>query len=237
MKAWLATLVCGLSSLGAAVFMCERSEAAQESVAPGINDRYSTQEGRERSEQIFEAQDRETYQKSVEVIRHMNIEPGDVVCEIGAGTGYFTPYLSKAVGPHGKVYAEEPQREFVERLRKKIDANDLDNVTPVLGTYEDTNLPDGACDIAFVLDAYHHFEWPEPMLDAMAGDLKPDGRMIIVDWYRKPNPVFERWSIDARKHLRLDRDGVISEIERYGWKHVDTLDFLPYQYFIVFTPR
>jgi ubiquinone/menaquinone biosynthesis C-methylase UbiE len=233
MKNRLIAAACATSFL----CLCLRGEAAQDSVAPGINDRYATEEGRERSTQIFEAQDREKYQKSAEVIRHMKIAPGNVVCEIGAGTGYFTPYLAKAVGPKGKVYAEDPQAEFLERLEEKVAASDLDNVTAVVGTYEDTNLPDGQCDIAFVLDAYHHFEYPKPMLDAMAKDLKPNGRLIIVDWYRRPNPVFDQWSINAQQHVRLDRDGVIAEIEDHGWKHIGSSDFLPYQYFVEFTPR
>jgi hypothetical protein len=71
--------------------------AAEPSVAPGINDRYATEEGRNSAIQIFEGADRETYQKPEEVIRNMDVENGSVVCEVGAGSGYFTPYLSKAV--------------------------------------------------------------------------------------------------------------------------------------------
>jgi ubiquinone/menaquinone biosynthesis C-methylase UbiE len=226
-----------LPALGLALCLCARAAPAAESVAPGVNDRYKSEAGREMAVQIFEGQDRESYQKSDDVIRHMKIAPGNVVCEIGAGSGYFTPYLARAVGRSGKVLAEDPQREFLDLLEQKIEKNDLGNVTTVLGTYVDTNLPDGVCDIAFVLDAYHHFEFPQPMLEAMAKDLKPDGRLIIVDWYRRPNPVFARWKIDAEQHLRLDRDGVIGEIERYGWKHVATEEFLDHQYFLVFRQR
>ena len=211
--------------------------AAEPSVAPGINDRYATEEGRKSALQIFEGSDRETYQKPEEVIRNMDVEEGSVVCEVGAGSGYFTPYLSKAVGASGKVYAEDPQPEFLDVLKQKIATQKLGNVAIVLGTYTDTNLPDGACDVAFVLDAYHHFEWPEPMLAAMAKDLKPGGRLIIVDWFRRQNPVFDHWGIDAKKHLRLDRDGVVREIESHGWKKVDARSFLDHQYFLVFEPR
>ena len=211
--------------------------AAEPSVAPGVNDRYQTTEGRAATVQILEGEGRELYQKPDEVIRNMELAKGDVVCEIGAGTGYFTPYLSRAVGDQGKVYAEDPQPEFLDAVREKARAQGLDNVMVVLGTYTDTNLADGSCDVAFVLDTYHHFEWPKPMLDAMAADLKPGGRMIIVDWFRRPNPLFERWGVDATKHVRLDRDGVIREIEGHGWKLADTRAFLDHQYFLVFTRR
>jgi ubiquinone/menaquinone biosynthesis C-methylase UbiE len=91
--------------------------------------------------------------------------------------------------------------------------------------------------VAFVLDTYHHFEWPVTMLDAMKRDLKPRGRLVIVDWYRKPNAVFDKFKIDPMQHLRLDVDAVIDEVTRAGWTHVDTRRFLDYQYFAVFTPR
>lgn len=213
------------------------SPTKEPSVAPGINDRYATQEGRAASLQILEGQGRETYQKPDEVIRNMELKPGDVVCEVGAGSGYFTPYLSKAVGPTGKVYAGDPQPEFLDVLRQKKAAQGLDNVEIVLGTYTDTNLADRVCDVTFVLDAYHHFEWPKPMLDAMKRDTKPHGRLVLVDFYRRQNEFFAKWGIDAAKHLRLDLDGVVAEIEGHGWKHVETRKFLDYQYFLVFTPR
>jgi ubiquinone/menaquinone biosynthesis C-methylase UbiE len=207
------------------------------SASPGINDRYKTEEGRAASLKIFEGEGREKYQKPDEVIRNMNLAPGDVVCEVGAGSGYFTPYLSKAVGRAGKVYAEDPQPEFLDVLKQKKAAQGLENVEIVLGTYTDTNLPDGRCDVALVLDAYHHFEWAAPMLEAIKRDVKPGGRLIIIDFYRKQNELFERSGIDALKHLRLDLEDVIREVNSHGWSHLETRRFLPFQYFAVFTPR
>ena len=215
----------------------DRSKEASQSVSPGINDRYATEQGRAATVQILEGQDRDTYQKPDDVVQNMTLKPGNVVCEVGAGTGYFTPYLSKAVGESGKVYAEDPQAEFLDLLKQKIDKQELRNVEIVRGTYTDTNIPDRVCDVTFVLDVYHHLEWPKPMLDAMKADTKPDGRMVVVDWYRRPNPVFDRWKIDAMKHIRLDLDGVVGEIEAHGWDHVETRTFLDHQYFVVFKPR
>jgi hypothetical protein len=64
-----------------------------------------------------------------------------------------------------------------------------------------------------------------------------DGRLVIVDWYRRPNPIFDTWRIDALSHLRLDVDGVIDEVAAHGWTHVETRRFLEHQFFAVFTPR
>jgi ubiquinone/menaquinone biosynthesis C-methylase UbiE len=214
-----------------------RVSGQEASVAPGINDRYATADGRAASVKIFEGEGREKYQRPDEVIRHLELQPGTVVCEVGAGTGYFTPFLSKAVGKTGKVYAEDPQAEFLEVLRQKTAKQGLANVEIVQGTYTDTRLPDGVCDVTFVLDAYHHFEWPKRMLEAMRGDTKPGGRLVIVDWYRRQNEPFDRWGIDAMKHLRLDLDGVVEEISAHGWRHAETRRFLEHQFFAVFTRR
>jgi ubiquinone/menaquinone biosynthesis C-methylase UbiE len=199
--------------------------------------RFETPEGRAASVEIFEATERDQYQKPGEVIRNLDLKEGAVVCEVGAGSGYFTPYLSKAVGKTGRVYAQDPQREFLELVGQKKERLGLTNVDVVLGTYTDTNLPDNTCDVAFVLDTYHHFEWPSPMLDAMKRDLKPGGRLVIVDWYRRQNAIFDKLGIKAADHMRLDLDGVVAEVIQNGWNHVDTRTFLDHQFFAVFTPR
>jgi predicted methyltransferase len=213
------------------------ADKTEPSVAPGINDRFATAEGRATSIRIFEGEGRETYQKPHLVIEAMKLKEGDVVCEVGAGSGYFTPFLSKAVGTTGKVYAEDPQHEFADILRQKKNTLGLSNVGIVLGTYTDTNLPDGVCDVTFLLDTYHHFEFPRPMLEAMKRDTKRGGRLVVVDWYRRQNEVFDMWGIDAMKHVRLDVDGVIEEITAHGWDHVETQAFLDHQFFVVFAPR
>jgi ubiquinone/menaquinone biosynthesis C-methylase UbiE len=210
---------------------------ADPSVAPGANERFSTPEGRAASVKILEAAERDQYQKPAEVIQNLELKEGDVVCEVGAGSGYFTPHLSKAVGKTGRVYAQDPQREFLELIWQKKRQMGLTNVEVVLSTYTDTNLPDSTCDVAFVLDTYHHFEWPPPMLDAMKRDLKQGGRLVIVDWYRRQNAIFDKLGIKAADHMRLDLDGVVAEVTRNGWNHVDTRTFLDYQFFAVFTPR
>ena len=97
----------------------DRANKTEPSVAPGAIDRYATAAGRETALRIFEGEGRETYQKPDEVIRHMGLKAGEVVCEVGAGSGYFTPLLSRAVGSSGKVYAEDPQPEFLEVLKQK----------------------------------------------------------------------------------------------------------------------
>ena len=85
---------------------------AEPSVAPGANDRYATEEGRAAALQMLEGEGRDGYQKPDTIIENMKLKEGDVVCEVGSGSGYFTPFLSKAVGTTGTIYAEDPSRSF-----------------------------------------------------------------------------------------------------------------------------
>jgi predicted methyltransferase len=213
----------------------EAPAPADGSVNPGINDRYQTPEGRAKSQTIFEAPERAAYQKPDELMKHFGLKKGQVVADVAAGTGYMTERLSKAVGPKGKVYAEDIQAEFLDEVKKKVEQHKLKNVEVVLGSDKETKLPAGCCDVVIVLDAYHHFEYPRPMMDSIKLALKPGGRLILVDFYKRPNDVFEKAKIDYKQHVRLDRDGVLAELKGFGWKHVETKDFLPWQYYDVYT--
>jgi len=121
MNAKIRRVLC-LSAVLALVSACAPKSGASKtepSVAPGANDRFATAKGRTAAVKILEGEGRDEYQKPDEVIRNLELKEGDVVCEVGAGSGYFTPYLSKAVGQTGRVYAQDPQREFVELIEQK----------------------------------------------------------------------------------------------------------------------
>ena len=207
------------------------------SVNPGINDRYKSPEGRAKAIAVFEDPERDSFQAPEEIVKHLALKPGDVVADVGAGTGYMEPFLVPAVGPTGKVYAEDITPEFLERLKQKGAQNGWTRVETVLGTETDTSLPRACCDVALAVDAYHHFERPGPMLAAIRGNLRPGGRLVIVDFYRKPNEVFDKLKIDYAKHIRLDMDDVVKEIEGFGFQHLDTQQFLKLQYYVAFTPK
>lgn len=207
------------------------------SANPGINDRYKTSDGRAASIKVFEGSERGAFQKPEDVLQQLNLKSGDVVGDVGAGSGYMTLALSKAVGPSGKVYAEDITPGFLDEVRAKIAKENLTNVEVLLGTTTDAKLPDACCDVIFVLDAYHHFEWPEPMLASVRKALKPNGRLVIIEFHRKSNPMFEKLKIDYQKHIQLDDGQVLAQIQKLGWTQLDKKDFPPYQYVAVFTPE
>jgi ubiquinone/menaquinone biosynthesis C-methylase UbiE len=231
------SLVLSILVVGACTRDAAPGATRPDSANPGINDRYQTADGRARAKATFEGSERAGFQKPDDIARLVKLKAGDVVADVGAGTGYMTAVLSAAVGPTGHVYAEDITPGFLDEVRAKIAEAKLANVDVVLGTPTDTKLPAGCCDAILVLDTYHHFEWPEPMLASMKQALKPGGRMVIVEFHRRTNPLFEKGHIDYAQHIRLDDTQVVAQVEKLGWTTLEKTEIPPYQYVAVFTPK
>ena len=202
-------------------------------VAEKANEGYKTEEGRERVARGLGDPDREERQKPRELLERLDLERGDVVADIGSGVGFMIPYFLEVIGPEGKVYAEDIQQDFLDKVAEKKKAEQWSNVETILGDQTDPKLPAGAVDLAFILDAYHHFNYPVETMARVRESLKPDGRLAVIDFYRsRPHP---NWSEDRlQEHIRLDRDGFADEIASAGFELVETFDQLPHQYVLVF---
>lgn len=192
------------------VLMLLAASLAWPQVAADANKGYKTKEGRDSVAKTLDNPNRDKTQKPEEIIALIEVKPGMTVADIGTGTGYMLPFLSRAVGPQGKVIGEDIQNDFLDRARAKVQANKLTNITLDLGNETDPKLPAGAVDIALCLDVYHHFDYPDKMLANIAHGLKPHGRFVVVDFYKKDRP----------DHIRLERDDVRHEIESNGFKFV-----------------
>src|SRR5207245_10955256 len=107
--------------------------------------------------------------------------------DIGAGSGYFTFRIAGRVGPSGKVLAVDIQPEMLLLIRQKMKARKLSNIEPIMGTEADPKLPVGAVDLILMVDVYHEFSFPWEMTQAMVRALKPDGRLVFVE-YRLEDP-------------------------------------------------
>jgi ubiquinone/menaquinone biosynthesis C-methylase UbiE len=132
------------------------------------------------------------------------------VADIGTGVGYMLPYLSKRVGPAGHVIAEDIFDDFLSAAKQTVENSSLQNVTFVKGSEADPNLPDGQADMELVLDAYHHFDYPEKMLAALHKALKPEGKLVIVEYYKRESAMPNG---RALTHIRLDMPDLIKEVE------------------------
>ncbi len=157
----------------------------------------------------------------------LRIADGSVVADLGAGSGWFTIRLARRVGPNGKVYAEDIQREMFESIDRRRKREGLRWVEPILGTASDPGLPTGKLDAALIVDAYHEMEEPVVLLRNVAKSLKPVGRLGIVNFTKAgfgPGPPMDE---------RVDPEVVIRDAEAAGLRVVARPDFLPFQYMLV----
>jgi len=207
-------------------------QAAQEANRP-----YQTKEGRAGIAGALDQPSRDAKQKPAELVKSLGIRPGSTVVDLGTGPGYMLPFLSSAVGPDGKVIAEDIAPDFIDLAREKAGKLGLKNVSFVLGDARDPHLAPASADFILVLDAYHHFDYPDRMLEALRRALRPGGRLGIVEYYRRKGAM-EGDPDRALTHIRLDADGVIREVESNGFRLASRWDHIPEsQYVAIFEPK
>ena len=163
-----------------------------------------------------------------EMLAALEIAPGSVVADIGAGVGYHTWRLAEIVGPSGRVIAEDIQPGMLELLRGNLEERGLNNVDLVLATPTDPRLPAGEIDLVLMVDVYHEFSDYRAMLRAIGASLKPDGRLVLVE-YRQEDPT-----VPILPLHKMSEAGVRSELEPMGFQFVANLDFLPWQHILIF---
>lgn len=207
--------------------------ASQASVKPGINAPYYKDPSIPRWEGVLETESREVYRKRQQIVDAIDLKPGQRVADIGAGTGLFTILLAQAVGPKGEVTAVDIVPEFLEYIRKRAESAGLSNVARILGEDHSTHLKPGSVDVVFLCDAYHHFEYPADMLDSIFRALRPKGRLVVVDFERKPGESPD-WILE---HVRCGRETVQQEIQAAGFRVVSApapTSFLHDNYLMIF---
>lgn len=147
------------------------------------------------------------------IVAALELRPGLVVADIGAGTGAFMEKIARAVGPSGRYIAVDIDRDYVGLMRDRAKALGLTNAEVVHSRPDSVTLPEASVDLMVVIDAYHHFDPVGPMLASMLAALKPGGRLVIVDFDRTPQSP--RW---VRNHVRADRATFEREIRSAGFR-------------------
>lgn len=158
----------------------------------------------------------------------LKLKPGDAVADIGCGSGYHTRKLARRVGTNGVVYAVDIQPEMLDLLTNKLAAEKIFNVKPVLGTITDPKLPKQSVDLILMVDVYHEFEHPFEMIEAMCRALKPDGRIVFVE-FRAEDPDVPIKLVHKMTEAQVRKEMTVQPLE---W--VETIGTLPQQHFIVF---
>jgi ubiquinone/menaquinone biosynthesis C-methylase UbiE len=172
--------------------------------------------------------EREAEEHPDQALDELKITKGSIVADVGAGVGYMSWRLAARVGPMGRVYANDIQSEMLELLKKNMAERHIANVVPVLGEPDDPKLPEGRMDLVLLVDVYHEFEQPQRMLRHIRESLKPDGRLVLVE-YRAEDP---RVPILALHKMTVDQ--VKAEIEPEGFRLDQVIETLPRQHIIIF---
>ncbi len=180
----------------------------------------------------LEREGRAELEKPEMVIQAMEIRDGMTVAEIGAGTGFFSRRLAKAVGSSGKVYAEDIQPEMLDLLKQNVAKEGIANLISVLGTETDPKLPAQGVDRILLVDVYHEFQKPEPMLAAIRDSLAPGGTVTLVE-YRLEGETAAHINI---KH-RMSVDQVLSEWTGGGFLLLNRIETLPSQHLFLFSAK
>jgi predicted methyltransferase len=172
--------------------------------------------------------ERDESERPEEVLDALGIQPGMVVADIGAGTGYFTLRLAQRVGTTGKVIATDVQPEMIATLEQRRVAAKLDNVETKVVTDKDAGLPVGKLDLALLVDVYHELGDPAGTMKQVRAALAPTGRLVLVE-YRGEDPA-----VPIRPEHKMTLAQVRRELEPMGFRFVESMEFLPEQRVIVF---
>lgn len=168
-----------------------------------------------------------------EVVSRIGLEPGDIVAEIGAGTGIFSVPLARAVRPDGLVLAEEVDEGFLPMISDKEAQAGLDNIQPVLGRFEDPRLPRGDVDVAFFHDVLHHIADRGPYLQRTASYLKPGGRIVVVDYDMNVPGVPH----SNQPEMLIGPDQVDGWMRDAGLELTRSIDMFDDKFFVIYTKR
>jgi ubiquinone/menaquinone biosynthesis C-methylase UbiE len=172
--------------------------------------------------------ERDKYQKPHEVIRALDLKPGETVADIGAGSGYFTFRLAHHVGDAGRVYAVDISPDMIVHLNRRIRDLQVKNVIAILSAPDDPLLLDASIDRFFICDTWHHIENHSGYLALMKRMLKSGGQAVMIDFKKAQTPV------GPPMEMRIDRDDLLKEMDANGFKLTAEHTFLPYQYFLMF---
>jgi ubiquinone/menaquinone biosynthesis C-methylase UbiE len=166
-----------------------------------------------------------------QLVSLLNLRRGEIVADIGAGTGYFSRRLAQAVGPAGRVLAEDVQPEMLILLTNLTARLGLTNVTPVLGTVTAPRLPAASVDLALMVDVYHEFDFPYEMMQGICLALKPGGLVVLVE-YRGEDPNVPIKPLHKMTQVQVKREMSVLPLD---W--VQTIERLPRQHIIAFRKR
>lgn len=164
------------------------------------------------------------------VLAALDIKPGMVIADIGAGTGYYARRLARRTGSRGLVYAIEVQPAMMRLLEKALARHHATSVKAVLGTATDPRLSPNSVDLAIMVDVYHELEFPHEMMTAIVRGLKPGGQVVFVE-YRADDPQVPIKPLHSMSEEQVRKEAAVHRLE---WVKTERL---PWQNVIVFRKK
>ncbi len=184
--------------------------------------------------EMLERPERETFQKPDQVMSALAFRPGERVADVGAGSGYFTVRVARAVGPTGTVIAADIAPEMLEYLEQRVKDEKLANVTLRKVAKDDPQLPPGGVDTILMVDTLHYVRNRGEYAKKLRAGLAPGGRLVIIDYVPKP---FEQRPWGPPPEQQMSRESVDADMAAGGLVPVKAFDFLPEQYFVVYAAK
>ena len=175
----------------------------------------------------LERPEREEEEAPSKALDALDLKPGMVVADIGAGSGYYSSRIAKRIGPTGRVYATDIQPGMIAILERRIKAEGLTNVTTILGSMEDPTLPPRSIDLAIMVDVYHELQQPQLFLQRLKETFKPGGRLVLLE-FRKEDP-----KVPILEVHKMSVAEVKAEMEAEGFVLDKVIDTLPWQHILV----
>ena len=176
----------------------------------------------------LERNERQEEERSDLLMKALKFRPGEAVADIGAGSGYYTRLIARAIGTNGVVFATDIQQEMLDILTNKAAQSGIRNIRAVLGTESESGLPAASVDTILIVDVYHEMEFPFEMMAGLSRALKPGGRLVLVE-YRG-----EDRAVPIKELHKMTEEQVKKELAPHPLKFDETLRMLPWQHVMIF---
>jgi SAM-dependent methyltransferase len=178
----------------------------------------------------LERSEREAEEAPSKAVAALALRPGDVVADVGAGSGYYTVRLAQAVGPKGKVVATDLQAGMIDLLKARVAREKIANVEVLQGGADDPRLPARTFDLVLMVDVYHELSAPQVFVRRLKDALKPSGRLVLIE-FRREDP-----RVPIREEHKMSVEQVRQELGADGFRIDRVIDVLPWQHIIVLRP-
>jgi ubiquinone/menaquinone biosynthesis C-methylase UbiE len=178
----------------------------------------------------LERPEREFEENTTTLIKNLQLQPGMNVADIGAGSGYHSRLISKKIGK-GKVYAVDVEPIMLVYLKQRIAQENLQNIVPVLGTISSVSLPNESVDMMLLVDVYHEFSHPYEMVQSMFNALKPNGKLVLVEFRAEDE------SVPIKTIHKMSEAQAVKELKALGFRLEKNMKNLPWQHCMIFRKK